>query len=104
MTLDAGVKEFTAEDGAEPPQLPSALTDCMVTGTVVLPLAMATTLGLNEGDKINVCHATLPRATSCVLQPLQSEFFGIPDHKAAQCSLCSSLLYTRPQGSSLLYT
>eukprot|EP00658_Telonema_sp_P-2_P064512 TRINITY_DN5354_c0_g2_i5.p1 TRINITY_DN5354_c0_g2~~TRINITY_DN5354_c0_g2_i5.p1 ORF type:complete len:491 (+),score=77.88 TRINITY_DN5354_c0_g2_i5:182-1654(+) len=65
-----GVREFTSEEG-----------------TIVLSESLAHSLRAEPLETISVFSCSLPRATSCVLQPLHAHFFGIPDHKAALESL-----------------
>eukprot|EP00656_Telonema_subtile_P000558 TRINITY_DN10256_c0_g1_i2.p1 TRINITY_DN10256_c0_g1~~TRINITY_DN10256_c0_g1_i2.p1 ORF type:complete len:722 (+),score=226.24 TRINITY_DN10256_c0_g1_i2:149-2314(+) len=79
-----GVREFTSEEGV-----------------ICVPEALAESLGLTPGDRLLVAHCTLPRATSCVLQPLHCEFFGIADHKAALESLLRQQYVTLTEGDCI---
>jgi len=65
-TTHCGVKDFTAPPG------------CML-----MPKVMLEALGASDGDGAIIQQRKLPKGTLVKLQPLESDFFGIPDHKAA---------------------
>lgn len=65
-TTHCGVKDFTA-----------------AAGCIHLPMAMFEALGAAEGDTASIQPRKLPKGTLVKLQPLEGDFFGIPDHKAA---------------------
>jgi len=42
---------------------------------------MLEALGVEDGSMVHIRQVKLPKGTNVKLQPLDKDFFGIPDHK-----------------------